>query len=142
MLWVLPVMIALYFAGELGKWAGPALTDLFFSRFDPFANVKFADAVSRFGSNAFFRLIEAASNNMTDSVQAALVLTTMILVPTLLYAVIQSYRLFRAQLQDRALSVVRSLLPLAMMAFLCSFSSLAFYAFVGRARNQKIDSAL
>jgi hypothetical protein len=132
-LWALPVMIALYFAVELGKWAGPALTNLFFSRFDPFANVKFADAVSRFGSNAFFKLIQAASTNMTDSVQAALVLTTTILVPTLLYAVIQSYRLFRAQLQDRALSVVRSLLPLATIAFLCGFSSLAFYNFVGRA---------
>jgi len=45
-LWALPVMIALYFAMELGKWAGPALTNLFFSRFDPFANVKFASAVS------------------------------------------------------------------------------------------------
>ena len=137
-LWALPVMIALYFAVELGKWAGPALTNLFFSRFDPFANVKFADAVSRFSSNAFFKLIQAASNNMTDSVQAALVLTTTILVPTLLYAVIQSYRLFRAQLQGRALSVVRSLVPLVMIAFLCSFSSLAFFSFVGRARNPEI----
>ena len=139
-LWVLPVMILLYFACELGKWAGPALTNLFFSRFDPFANVKFADAISRFNSNAFFKLIEAASNNMTDSAQAAFVLTTTILVPTLLYAVIQSHRMFRAQLQDRALSVVRSLVPLAMIAFLCSFCSLAFYAFVGQARNQKMTA--
>lgn len=132
-LWVPPVMIALYFAGELGKRVGPVLTDLFFSKFDPFANVKFAIAVSRLGSNVFFRLINAASNNMTDSVQAGLVLTTIILVPTLLYGVIQSYRLFRAQLQDRALSVVRGLLPLAMTAFLCNFSVLAYYTFVGRA---------
>ena len=136
-LWVLPVMITLYFAAELGKWAGPALTNLFFSRFDPFTNVKFTDAVSRFGSAAFFKLIQAASTNMTDSAQAELALTTLILVPTLLYAVIQSYRLFRAQLQDRVLSVVRSLLPLAMTAFLCSFFSLAFYTFVGQARDQK-----
>jgi hypothetical protein len=137
-LWALPVMIALYLAVELGKWAGPALTNLFFSRFDPFANVKFADAVSRFGSTAFFKLIQVASTNMTDSVQAALALTITILVPTLLYAVIQSYRLFRAQLQDGGLSVVRSLLPLAMIAFLCGFSSLAFYTFVGQARDQKM----
>jgi hypothetical protein len=136
-LWALPVMIALYFAVELGKWAGPALTNLFFSRFDPFANVKIAHAVSRFSSNAFFKLIDAASTNMTDSLQAALVVTTLILVPTLLYAVVQSYRLFRTQLQDGALSVVRSLLPLAMIAFLCSFSSLAFYTLVGQARDQK-----
>ncbi|MGC9994093.1 MAG: ABC transporter permease [Terriglobia bacterium] len=141
-LWVLPVMIALNFAGELGKWAGPALTNLFLSRFDPFANVKFADAVSHFGSKAFFKLIQAASTNMTDSVQAALALTTLILVPPLLYAVIQSYRLFRAQLQDRALSVLRSLLPLAMTAFLCSFFSLAFYTFVSQAAQDSKWTAL
>jgi len=132
-LWVLPVMIALYYAMELGKWTGPALTHLFFSRFDPYANLKFAHAVSRFSSTAFFKLIQAASTNMTDSAQAALVLATIILIPTLLYAVIQSYRLFRAQLQDRALSAVRSLLPLAMLAFLCGCFSLAFYTFVSQA---------
>jgi hypothetical protein len=138
-LWVLPVIIVLYFAGELGKWAGPALTNLFFSRFDPFSNAKFAEAVSRFSSTAFFKLIQVASSNIKDSAQAALVLTATILVPTLLYAVVQSYRLFRAQVEDRALSVVRSLLPLAMIAFLCSFFSLAFYSFVGRAAWAALD---
>jgi len=69
------------------------------------------------------------------------VLTTIILVPTLLYAVIQSYRLFRAHLQDRAWSVVRSLLPLAMIAVLCNFSSLAFDNLVGRAaRDPKLTA--
>jgi hypothetical protein len=138
-LWALPVMIALYFPVELGKWAGRGLTNLFLSRFDPFANVKFAAAVSHLRSNAFFKLIEAASTNMTDSAQAALVLTTLILVPTMLCAVIQSYRLFRAQLQDRALSVLRSLLPLATLASLCGFSSLASYTFVGRAAWATLD---
>jgi hypothetical protein len=60
-----------------------------------------------------------------------------VLVPTLFLAVIQSYRLFRAQLQDTALSLVRNLLPLAVVAFLCSFSLMAFFSFLGRARNQK-----
>jgi len=141
-LWAFPVMIALYFAVELGKWAGPALTNLFLSRFDPFANLKFAHAFSRFGSNAFFKLIDAASTNMTDSLQAALVLTTLILVPTLLYAVIQSYRLFRVQLKAGALSVVRSLLPLALLAFMCSFISLAFYTFVSQAAQDPKWTAL
>jgi hypothetical protein len=141
-LWTLPVMIALNFAVELGKWAGPELTNLFLSRFDPFSNVKFAEAVSHFRSNAFFKLIQAASTNRTDSVQATFVLTTLILVPMLLYAVVQSYRLFRAPLQQRALSVVRSLLPLAMLAFLCSFSSLSFYAFVGQAAQNPIGTAV
>jgi hypothetical protein len=141
-LWVVPVMVVLYYAGELGKRAGPAFTHLFFPRFDPFANVKLANAVSHLGSNGFFKLIQAASDNMTDSVQAGLVLTTIILVPTLLYAVIQSYRLFRAQPQDRAWSVVRSLVPLALIAFLCNFALLAFEISVGRASRPPKLTAL
>jgi hypothetical protein len=131
-------MIALYFAGELGKWVGPPLTNRFCSKFDPFANVKFAKAVSHFGSSAFFKLIQAASNNTTDSVQAAIVLTLTILVPTMLYAVIQSYRLFRAEARDRAWSVVRSLLPLALTAFLCNIFIFAVYTFAAQARDQSM----
>jgi hypothetical protein len=138
-LWALPVMIAIYLAVELGKWAGPALTHLFFSRFDPYANMKFAHAVSRFSSTAFFKLIDTATGNMTDSPQAEFALTTLVLVPTLLYALFQSYRLFRAQVQDRVLSVVRSLLPLATLAFLCSFSSMAFYTSVDHAAYAALD---
>ena len=132
-LWVVPVMIAIYFAGELGKEAGSELTQFVFFRFDPFANVKFASAVWRLHSSGFYRLVNDASSNMTDSLQAEFVLTATMLVPTLLYAVIQSYRLFRAQIQDRAFFVVRSLVPLAVTFFLCSCFSLAFYNFVGRA---------
>ena len=112
------------------------LVDVFVARFDPFASFRFATAVSRLGSNVFFRLIDAASENMTDSIQAGRMVTTTLLFPTLLFAVIQSYRLFRAQLQDRTLSVVRSLLPLAVTAFLCSFLLLASYTFVNDATGQ------
>ena len=136
-LWVFPVVIALYLAWEFGRWAGPALTAFFLSRFDPFANVKFADAVSRFGSSALFRLIDAGSGSGPFGVQLRFVLPTTIFVPTLLYAVIQSYRLFRAQIQDRTLSVVRSLLPLALTAFLCSFSLFSLNNFVFRAQQPK-----
>jgi len=134
------VMIALGFAVELGKRAGPPLAHLFFSRFDPLANVKLAAAVSHVNSSAFFKLVEAASNNMTDSAPAEFVLTTIILVPVLLCAVIQSYRLFRAEVRHPALSVVRSLVPLAVLAFLCSSLSLAFENFLSRPRNQKMSA--
>jgi hypothetical protein len=141
-LWVVPVMVTLYFAGQLGKGPGDELTRLFFSGFDPYANVRFAHAVSRFGTNAFFNLIDAASTNMTDSVQATLILTPLLLAPALLYAVIQSYRLFRAPIQDRARSVVANLLPLAVIAFLCSFSASALYSFVYRAGWDQKQAAL
>jgi hypothetical protein len=118
-LWVLPVMIALSLVGELGGQAGHSLTDLFIARFDPFANLRFTYAVSN------IRLFDRHATPML----------IVLLVPTLLFAVIQSYRLFRAQLQDSTRSAVRNLLPLAMMAFLCSFSLLAFDAFVDHARQ-------
>jgi ABC-type transport system involved in multi-copper enzyme maturation permease subunit len=129
-LWVLPAQITIGLANMLGERAGRELVHALVARFDPFATFRFATTVSRLGSNAFFRLIEAVSENMTGSLQAGRMVTTIILVPTLVLAVIQSYRLFRTQLQDRALTVARSLLPLAMTAFLCSFSVLAYYTFV------------
>ena len=135
-LWVFPVLIALYFAGELGKWAGPAITDLFFSRFDPFANLRVANAVSSmFETFAISRL--AFWEFFYNRGYIAPMVGT-ILVPTLFLAVIQSYRLFRAQLQDSALSLVRNLLPLAVVAFLCSFSFMAFFSFVGRSNGQEL----
>jgi len=135
-LWVFPALIAIGLANVFGERAGRELVHLFVARFDPFASFRFATAVSRLGSNVFFRLIDAASDNMTGSIQAGRMVTTTILIPTLLLAVIQSYRLFRAQLQDRTLSVVRSLLPLAMTAFLCSFFLLASYTFKNDATGQ------
>jgi branched-subunit amino acid transport protein len=134
-LWVLPVMIALYFAGELGKWAGPALTHLFFSRFDPFANLKFAHAVSSMFET--FPMSRSAFWEFFYNRGYLVPMVWAVLVPTLFLAVIQSYRLFRAQLQDSALSLVRNLLPLAVVTFLCSFSLMAFFPFVIRARNQE-----
>ena len=134
-LWALPVMIALYFAGELGKWAGPALTNLFFSRFDPFSNVKFAEAVS-----SIFETFPFSRSTFWEFFYNRGYLAPMVcavLVSTLFLAAIQSYRLFRAELQDSALSLVRNLLPLALVTFLCSFSLMAFFSFVGRAWNQE-----
>ena len=134
-LWALPVTIALYFAMELGKWAGPALTNLFLPRFDPFANVKFAAAVSSmFGT---FRISRSAFWEFFYNRGYFAPMVWAVLVPTLFLAVIQSYRLFRAQIQDSALSLVRNLLPLAVVPFLCSFSLMAFFLFVVRARSQE-----
>ncbi len=134
-LWVLPVMIALYFAGELGRWVGPAITDLFFSKFDPFTNLKFANAVKSIFVPELFYTFAYAHWDSRNGYRLAML--TLLWLPTLLLAAGQSYRLFRAQLQDSALSLVRNLLRLAMVAFLCSFSLLFFFFFVGRAWDQK-----
>src|ERR1700674_2828555 len=120
-LWVFPMMGALLLAGRFGDWVAPELMDLVVSRFDPFADFRFTNAISnilygRYATPAMF--------------------ATLLLVPTLLFAVIQSYWLFRTQLQDSTMSVIRYLLPLALVAFLCSFSLAAFVAFVDHAKQQ------
>jgi ABC-type transport system involved in multi-copper enzyme maturation permease subunit len=121
-LWLFPVMGALLLVLDFGGRVARELMDLVLLRIDPFADFKFTNAVSNIN---FFTI------NATPMLRSAL-----LLVPTLLFAVIQSYRMFRAQLQDRTLSVMRSLIPLAIVAFLCSFSFMALFAFVHRAKLQ------
>jgi ABC-type transport system involved in multi-copper enzyme maturation permease subunit len=121
-LWLFPMIGALLLASGFGDWVGSGLMDRVVSRFDPFTDFRFTNAFSNF--------------RWFDMAATPTLVLTLLLVPTLLFAVIQSYRLFRVQLQDNALSVIRSLLPLAIMAFLCSFSLAAFYVFVSSAKQQ------
>ena len=119
---VFPVMGALILAGQFSGWVAGQLMDLVVSRFDPFADFKFTNAVSN---------IQMYSREATPTLVA-----TLFLVPALLFAVIQSYRLFRAQPQDSPLSVIRYLLPLAIIAFLCGLSLAASFLFVENAKQQ------
>lgn len=121
-LWLLPVIITLSLASDFGEPVARKLMDLVVSRFDPFADFRFTNAVS----NINFFVIRATP----------MPFLAFLLVPTLLFAVIQSYRLFRTQLQDSTLSVIRNVLPLALLAFLSGFFLLASYVFVDHAKLQ------
>jgi hypothetical protein len=121
-LWLFPVMGTLLVAGRFGDRVARELMDLVASRFDLFAHFGFTNTVSN---------IQLYSRDATPMLVA-----TLLLLPTVLFAVIQSYRLFRAQLQDSTLSVIRYLLPLAMVAFLWCFSLGAFETFVDHAKLQ------
>jgi polyhydroxybutyrate depolymerase len=113
-LWFVPVIGASLLAGRCGGWIAPKLVDLVVSTFHPFTDFRFISAVSDLRIQLF--VIGASP----------LRVVTLLLVPTLLIAVIQSYRLFRTQLQDSILSVIRNLLPLAITAFLSVFCLAAF----------------
>lgn len=113
-LWFVPVIGAMLLAGRCGGWIAPKLLDLVVSTFHPFTDFRFISAVSNLRLQLF--VIGASP----------LRVVTLLLVPTLLIAVIQSYRLFRAQLPDSILSVIRNLLPLAITAFLSVFCLAAF----------------
>ncbi len=121
-LWVFPMMGALYLVGRCGEWVARGLMGLVVSRLDPFTDFRFTNAASN---------IQLFVRGATPTL-----VLTLLLVPTLLFGVVQSYRLFRTQLRDSTLSVIRSLLPLAMLALLSSFSLAAFYAFVDHAKQQ------
>jgi ABC-type transport system involved in multi-copper enzyme maturation permease subunit len=121
-LWVFPAMVALLLAGRFGDWVANGLMDFVASRFDLFANFRFTRAVSNI--------------HLFATRVPPMLLVLLLLIPTLVFAAIQSCRLFRKQLQDSALFVVRRLLPLTITAFLCSFFLVAFYAFVAHAKQQ------
>jgi hypothetical protein len=139
---VLPVVIALGTASELGGQAGEKLMNLFVSRFDPFANFRFTTAVvTMFETSATLRFVIALGFDRGFATPAL----TFSLAPAYLLAVIQSYRQFRSQVQANTLSLVRTLLPLAVVAFLCSFSLMAFSDFVSNAftlRNTALFEAV
>ena len=55
-------------------------------------------------------------------IPVSILATFCLIVPATLFAVIQSYRMFRTQPQDSVLGIVRSLLALALVLIVCSFS--------------------
>jgi len=121
-LWVFPVVIAFLLTGQFADWPASEMMGFLVSKFDLFADFPFTNSVANAG---FF-----------DRALPPLLFVFLLLVPTLLLATVQSYRLFRKQLQNSALFVVRRLLPLALTAFLCNFFLIAYFAFLADARQQ------
>jgi hypothetical protein len=124
---VFPILIALFLAGRFGYWVANAFNSsggLVFvaSKLGLFANFWFTNAV--------------ANVNPFATVAASTFVLVILLVPVLVVAVLQSRWLFRNQLQDSALFVVRRLLPLTTIVFLCSFSLVSFNNFVFAAKRQ------
>ncbi|MGH9669088.1 MAG: hypothetical protein ACRD3A_03140 [Terriglobales bacterium] len=101
-LWAFPAMGAVYLAGLWGDSSGQSL--------EP------ASGTLRDLTVASFHLSPFAFTNIAGAAAALWV------VPTLLLAVIQSYRMFRAQPQDGNRQLLHRLLWLTMVAFLCSFA--------------------
>jgi polyhydroxybutyrate depolymerase len=126
-LWYVPAIGAGLLAGRCGGWIAPKLLELVVSKFHPFADFRFVNAISNLHLQFFFALA------------TPLRVVTVLLFPTLVIAVIQSYRLFRAQLQDSILSVIRNLLPLAITAFL-SVSCLEAFASLNETNGTLVSS--
>jgi hypothetical protein len=123
---VFPALIALLLAGRFGDSAGlwlfrSELVDIVISKVHFFANFYFTNALSNLPV-------------VDTSVRSELFLV-LLLIPAVIVALIQSRSLFRKLLQDRALFVIRRLLPLAITAFLSTFFLVAPFALAYHARR-------
>jgi ABC-type transport system involved in multi-copper enzyme maturation permease subunit len=100
-MWVVPGVSALFIASRCGDWVAAKLAQTTGTLMDL--------VVSWFHLSPF--------NGIPAGPQV-----TWLIVPAVLFAVVQSYHLFRTQPEGSTLSMVRYLLPLAIVVFLCSFS--------------------
>src|SRR6267142_890873 len=96
---VFPIIIGIALASSLGAWLAPGTVAFLVSKLNFFSNFRFTNSLAN------FKLSSVNSNPLFDLL--------LLLVPTLLLALIQSYRLFRRQLQDSALPMIRNFLQLA-----------------------------
>ncbi len=103
--WMLPVTMAIFFAGSAGTWLGQELAR---------TAGTLKDLVV-----AWFHLSPLAFTTIADFARARVF---WLFVPALLLGLIQSYRLFRTQPQDSALWMLRCLMPVATLTILWSFS--------------------
>jgi polyhydroxybutyrate depolymerase len=133
-LWFAPAMGAIILAGR-GGWIAPRLVEFVVSRFDPFTHFRFANAV--FNLQMF-----VISLTPLRIERAYFFVVTLLLVPTLLVAVIQSCRLFREPARDSLLSVVRNLLPLAITVFLSVFCLAAFPSLTDQTNGTIVSSGV
>lgn len=116
-LWAGPAVGALAIAGSLGvRLAQPGNLAFLVSTFHPFP---FSAATERLVSG----IALGPFNVLID-------------VPAVVFAIIQSRRLFRKEAQAGALSVVRYLAPLVAVYFLCSFLAALSYFFTFEAHGQ------
>jgi ABC-type transport system involved in multi-copper enzyme maturation permease subunit len=123
-LWTLPVVCALVYAGAAGFWAAHQLGQI--------AVPLLTMVISHFQMNP---------NSLANAVYGALnqkILTLWLILPALLFALIQSYRMFRMPPGDSSLPVIRRLFSLALVVFLCALSLGAFVVCV----QSQYDSVL
>jgi ABC-type transport system involved in multi-copper enzyme maturation permease subunit len=119
---VFPVIVAVALAGSLGAWLGPKVTIFLTTSLNFFSSFRFTNAL--------------ANVDIYDIGEALFLLLALLLLPTLAIAATQSCRLFRIQLQDSVILVVRRVLPLALSAALCSFLLEAAFSFGLAAKDQ------
>jgi len=125
--WVAPVILAIGLVAQFGDWVAHEVSSVFGTLFEVIS--------SRF--DAGLKFTKSVSNiDLYGSPLLPPLFITLVIVPLALFMVAQSYRLFRAQVQENRLSILRPLLPVVTFAFLCTFTVMSFLAFVDQAKQQ------
>lgn len=104
-LWVAAAPMTIWVVGRIGMWLGRELASTTGTLWDLVLST--------------FHLSPSTFSTITDAARAGLV---WLFIPTLVFALIQSYRLFRTQPQDSVLWTLRWLMPIAAVTILWSFS--------------------
>ena len=110
-IWAMPVMAAIPFASAGGLWLGQELARTTGTLKD------FTVSLFHLSPLAFATITEYANTHVL-----------WLFVPTLLFALLQSYLLFRTPPQDGILWMLRCILPMVAMTMLWSFSAYAGFA--------------
>jgi len=113
--WIVPILAFVTVMPQIANWAGRQFTDLVVLKLSLFANLRVAISMSNLSSRAVSGLINPINLNAISAGQL------LFWVPTLVLAVVQSYRMFCAPIQDSPLAVARKLSPLVGVALLCGF---------------------
>jgi len=116
--WAVPILAVVTLAPQIGNGAAFRLVGFLVSKFGLFANFRLAVFLSSLINPQNFNEIVNRGASSAESL--------FFCIPSLILAVIQSYRLFRAPIQDSILSVARKLLSLVVVAFLWSASAYGF----------------
>lgn len=106
--WIAPTLIAIFFASSSGTWLGQELAR---------STGTLKDFIV-----SLFHLSPLAFATVTEYANTRVI---WLFVPTLLFALPQSYRLFRTPPQDSTLWMLRCILPIVAVTMLWSFSAYA-----------------
>jgi ABC-type transport system involved in multi-copper enzyme maturation permease subunit len=133
--WVVPILAVVMLTPEMSGWAGRRLADFLILKFNLFANFRLTAFISGLGSQHLNGII-----NPFGTTSDPQILWTIFWIPSLILAVIQSYRLFRAPIRDGAASVARKLSPLVVLALLCSLFAFSFVRLSNQASERVFSS--
>jgi ABC-type transport system involved in multi-copper enzyme maturation permease subunit len=131
--WVIPILAVVSVTPEMVNWAGFRLADLLAFKSNIFANFRFTVLLSSLMSGPDINRMVMPRGNTSDPL--------IFWVPSLVLAVIQSYRMFRAPIRESVLSVVRKLLPLVVVGLACSLFACLAEQLSDYARNEILGAS-